>query len=69
MNAHVGRQKDRTDGATHSDNLGRHNALRRNVSLQGINLAVLGIAKIVYFCDNLSQRQRGVRRDSPSINS
>ena len=30
----------------------RHNTLRRNITLKGINLAILGIAKVVYFWNN-----------------
>ena len=46
------------DGGTHSDNLRGHDTLRRNVTLKRINLAVLGIAKVVCFCNN-SVKVRG----------
>jgi hypothetical protein len=49
----VGGKKDKINDATYRDNLGGHNALSRNITLEGIDLAVLGITKVVYFCNNL----------------
>lgn len=59
-------QQDKADGGTHSDNLRGHNTLRRNVSLKGINLTVLGIAKVVYFCNNSVSVTGG--QEKPTVN-
>ena len=55
-------------GTAHSNNLRGHDALGRDVTLKGIDLAVLGVAKVIDFYDS----QWGLGHDRgnpPSINS